>query len=217
MPEPDALALPAEFAPQGSPEWHAERLGCITASEFVKIVTPAKAEVSKSKTATQYIYEVAAEILTGQAIDRPVTHAMQWGHDHEAQAREVYEARRKCEVQQVGFVPYAPEPFVGGSPDGLVGDDGGIEIKCPENPAIHIAYKLDGMPAEKKPQVQGHLWLSGRQWWDFVSFHPWYTDVNEALSVQRFDRDEPYIARLEAAVFSAVDVLKNTLTLMREK
>jgi hypothetical protein len=217
--KPPALPQrPAEFAPQGSPEWHADRQGKITASEFKTIVTPVKCELSTSKKAQQYIREVASEILTGQAVERPTTKAMQWGHEYELMAREVYEARYKCTVEQVGFCPHPEEPLIGGSADGLVGREGGIEIKCPQNPAIHMGHKLDGMPAEHKPQVQGHLWLRHRKWWDFVSFHPWFTeDIHQALVAQRFERDEAYIEKLAEAVFAAVETLKQTLEEMRSK
>jgi hypothetical protein len=215
-PDAPVPADPTEAAPQGSAEWRAARLGKITASQFGKIVTPVRGQASTSKGACQYIREVAAEILTGRSVEQPVTRAMQWGIDHEQSARELYEALHKCDVQQVGFVHHPEEPFVGGSPDFLVGLDGGGEIKCPENPAIHIGYAIDGMPSEHTPQVQGGLWLTHRKWWDFVSYHPWFGDIKQALVIQRIERDEAYIERLEEAVFTAVEALKETLTRMRE-
>jgi len=89
--------------------------------------------------------------------------------------------------------------MVGGSPDGFVGDDGGVEIKCPFNAANHLAVFLDGMPEEHIGQIQGSMWISNRQWWDFVSFHP-NMPPGLDLYIQRIPRDQAYIDALEAEV-----------------
>lgn len=225
MTDHDAPALPAEFAAQGSPEWHAARLGKITGSEFAKIVTEATGAAKKPRrkgelmaaTAESYVYQCVGEILTGEPADVVVTKAMQWGTDNEPTARKNYELRTPCKVQQVGFVLHPEEPLVGCSPDGFVGDDGLIEIKCPFTTAKHVEYTVRGAPACYLPQVQGALWITHRKWCDFITFDPRVpTALFEAAHVvHRVLRDEVYIELLEEAVFAAVkyrnDILAHCL------
>ena len=190
---------------QHTPEWYAIRARP-TASNFSRLVTPAGKPAS---TATDY----AAEILAAHyGIRKPFfeTAAMATGTRLEPEARAMYELLTDNEVAQVGFVTYSDEPFAPGcSPDGLIGEDGGLEIKCPE-PWTHLATLLSGvMPDKHKPQVQGSMFVTGRKWWDFVSYCPGYEvdgeivslPVDKQIFITRVYRDDKYIAAIDAATF----------------
>jgi YqaJ-like viral recombinase domain len=159
---------------QLSPEWHALHLGRPTCSRFSKILTGGG---KLSAQADEYMNELAADILAPDPDEPPLTpnYAMNRGIRLEPEARRFYELEYRCEVTQVGFYTSDCGRF-GGSPDGLVGANGGLEMKCP-GAKQHIAIwrmQEDGprLPAEYKAQVHGHLWLTGRLWWDFLSYHP---------------------------------------------
>ena len=205
---------------QGSPAWHAARLGKITASRFADVMTQPRSKKAReagefSGSACTYMLDLAAEILTGQSQEHRTTAAEQWGLDHEPAARTLYERLMGCEVQRVGFIEHPLDAMIGGSPDGLVGDNGGVEIKCPFNPAIHLAYVLAGrLPKDHVAQVQGHMWITGRTWWDFVSYCPNFNgpgSLKLALWRLRVYRDLEFIGRLDEAVFAFRDRLLETL------
>lgn len=159
---------------QTTPEWWEARKGIPTASNFAKIITPAKRQYSLQ--ARKYAYELIAERtdpmppwVTGRG--RPVNAAMQNGTDTEPEARKFYSMQNDCDVQQVGFCLTDDLRF-GCSPDGLIGEDGGVEIKCPLL-ATHAEYLDSGkVPLEYMPQVHGSLIVTGRKWWDFLSYAP---------------------------------------------
>lgn len=165
---------------QYTPDWWEIRAGIPTGSGFDRIITPAKAQ--KSAGQRGYMCELAAD-LAGYHLpnfftnrdNRPKSHAMQVGTETEPEARRYYEMHRECEVQQVGFVTSDCNRF-GCSPDGLIDDSkdgaGGLELKCPEA-KTHLEWIIDGtLPAEYKPQVHGCLIVTGRPWWDFMSYVP---------------------------------------------
>jgi len=102
-------------------------------------------------------------------------------------------------VEQVGFIHHPTIAMCGGSPDGLVDDDGGVEIKAPFNSANHLQTFLTGVPNEHIPQIQGLMWITGRQWWDFVSYDP-RMPSNMALNVIRVNRDDSVISDISSAV-----------------
>lgn len=166
---------------QGSIEWHNDRLGMVTASRFKEIMTNGRGKDTMGQTAYSYMYDLVAELLTGQAQDKIDNRAIQWGHDNEPQARAMYSLLRDCRVYQVGFLKSLVFPGVGGSPDGLLDPPeedpevgpGGVEIKCPMSSRIHLGYlEFGGVPKDYQWQVQGLMWVTGRKWWDFVSFDP---------------------------------------------
>ena len=141
---------------QGSPEWDAIRIGLVTASNFKDATSKGKGS-APSKTRKDYMIKLVAERLTGFPAESYSNKAMERGSGTEQEAREYYEALNRLTVRQVGFI--ARDDDVGGSPDGLVGDDGMLEIKCPFS-TTHIKYILaDKMPAEYVKQVQGNLLL----------------------------------------------------------
>lgn len=186
---------------QGTPEWEAARIGIPTASRFDEILTPKTLKPSTS--ATKYRSQLLAEWLCGTSIDFSGNSGfMDRGKEMEPEARAWYEFSRKCEIDRVGFV-LRDDGETGGSPDGLVGVDGGIEIKCP---AIHthIGYLLEPatLVSDYRGQTQGYMYLTGRAWWDVISYHPDLPKV-----VQRIPRDEEYIAALDRALNVFIEYL----------
>lgn len=175
---------------QGSREWLALRLGIPTASRFSEIITPTG---KPSASADGYMHELLAERLIGQPMDSAESGFMQRGSQMEAEAVAWYELQRDVDVERVGFCLHEHGAF-GCSPDALVADDGGLEIKCPSAPN-HIGYMLEGFPKKYMPQVQGCMWITGRAWWDCLSYNP---ELPTALV--RIHRDEEYIDRLSEAV-----------------
>lgn len=190
----DPNAMPGE---QRSPEWLMERVGKATGSEFSEIMATRK---DKKESARRYNYrmELVIERLTGLPSDRYVSKYMEWGTEHEAAARMAYEARSGGIVMQPGFTNHPTVAMCGGSVDGLVDDDGIIEIKCPTT-FTHIETFLSGMDDDHKAQTQGYLWITGRQYCDFISFDPRLPHGLQ-LYVQRIQRDDDYIAELAAHV-----------------
>lgn len=155
--------------PQYSPEWWDARRGVPTSSEFSRIVTPAKGDYSKS--AEGYIAELIAEVHDPHygEVESYVSAAMKNGTMMEPEARAFYTFTRDASVTEVGFCVSDDGRF-GCSPDGLVGDDGGLELKSPEH-KTHVKYLLSGeIPNEYKPQVHASLIITGREWWDFMSY-----------------------------------------------
>ena len=155
---------------QGSREWIEARLGIPTASEFSRIVTPS-GKLSKSK--SEYVWELVAEWALGEpTVKFGGNDWTERGKVLEPEARKYYAFQRDLEPQTVGFVYRDEARMCGCSPDGLVGDDGLLEMKCPMPPK-HLQYLAgDTVPREHKTQVQGQLWVTGREWCDFMSYHP---------------------------------------------
>jgi hypothetical protein len=140
-----------------------------TASEFDKFITPTRGDYSKQ--ATDYAAKIVAKRLGVYVEDSP-NFWMDWGTEMEPNAKHAYTLQTGLEVTDVGFILPDGTDAYGGSPDGLVGDDGLIEIKCPK-PETLISYHASGeLPVKYKPQVQGLLFISGRKWCDFYAFHP---------------------------------------------
>lgn len=187
---------------QGTPEWHALRIRP-TASRFGDLVTPSG---KPSASATAYLAEILAAYY-GNPKPFFVTPAMEWGTATEDAARMRYELEEGADVTQTGIVLDREERFSPAcSPDGLVGDDGGIEIKCPET-WTHLQTILAGkIPAKHIAQTQGFLFVTGRDWIDFVSFDP-RLPAHLQYFCQRQFRDEKYIAALDAATYEAQERL----------
>lgn len=165
---------------QGTPEWFAARAGIPTASRFATVM--AKGE---GKTRAEYMRKLAGEIITGELAEGFTTPHMERGKLMEDEARETYAFINSVEPYQVGFIRSGDK---GASPDSLIGTDGGLEIKT-ALPHIQIdRLERDRLPPEHKAQVQGNLWISEREWWDFVSYWP-----RLPMLVTRVYRDEPYI------------------------
>ena len=159
------------------------------------------------KTRKAYMYQLAAEIITGECVETFSNSAMEWGTETEPMARAVYEFENNIETIEVGFIEV--NDYLGCSPDGLVFDDGGLEIKCPKTTTQIETYLSGKMPTMHKAQVQSSIWISEREWWDFVSFDP---RINGAASYfcQRIFRDENYINEMAIEV----DIFKEELIKM---
>ena len=191
---------------QNSPEWYAARLGIPTASRFKDVLAKGQGLTRK-----KYLYTLAGERLTGEPAESYSNEAMERGHALEAEARERYAFQRDAEPQLVGFMRRkVGEHWIGASPDALLGEEGLLEIKTK---APHLQLEcLDGgrLPPEHVAQVQGQLWVSGRQWADFVSYWP-----KLPLFVIRVERDDAYIATLSAEVMAFCDELEALTTKYR--
>jgi hypothetical protein len=180
---------------QRTPEWHADRLGKLTGSH----IDEATAKLAKGGwgvSRANYKANLVNERLTGVPTEYPVTKAMQDGIDREGDAITVYEFERNVVVELVGFIPHPRIPLAGCSPDGLVGENGIVSIKCPM-PATHQAtLKGASINGGYIKQFQWELACTGRQWCDFVSYQPLMpTDLQ--IDIRRVQRDDKLIEKLE--------------------
>ena len=183
-------------AEQRSEAWYSARLGRATASRFYDIIAGTKNGYAATR--KNYRAELVIERLSGQHIDTYQNAAMHWGVETEPLARTMYMLKTGNIASECGFYAHN-ELMAGASPDGLVGDDGSIEIKSP-NPATHIeTLMLGSIPNKYVAQVQGQLWMTGRKWCDFISFDPRLPE-NAQIFIQRIERDSDYIRMLEAEV-----------------
>lgn len=187
---------------QRTPEWHAERAGKWTGSKFVDVLARNKKTGEPLKCYHDLIWQVVTERMTEQATEGASGFALQWGSDVEPFAREAYELDTGDIVTESGFIVHPKYPFAGCSPDGLVSIDGGLEMKCPKSSIVHLQRFESGVPEEYVPQIQGCMWVTGRAWWDFVSYDPRQQERFRLLII-RVLRDEAFIANLEKCVLEA--------------
>lgn len=181
---------------QRSDDWFKARLGRATASRFSDCL--AKIKTGEAATRKAYRVDIVGERIEGVPAKTFFNEAMQWGIDNEPIARAAYELRTGDFVDECGFFQHHTL-MAGASPDGLVRDDGIIEIKCPQR-STHIEYLEKGeLPSKYKAQVQGQLWITGRSWADFVSFYPTFPEHLQ-LMIVRVERDEDYIATLQEGI-----------------
>jgi len=186
-----------ETCEQGSDEWLAMRLGKVTASRVKDVISKGRG-TAPSKSAETYMIELIAEVLTGQSKPFFENDAMRWGTETEPQARQMYEVNNGfVTVKEVAFVEFSDQ--VGISPDGLVGDKGLLEIKCPTTTTQIKRALSDDYSADYKAQIQMQLWVTQREWCDFVSFDP-RLDCGASYLQQRVYRDEKYIEEMAAKV-----------------
>jgi putative phage-type endonuclease len=181
---------------QQSEEWFAARVGKVTASRIGDVMARTKTGYSASR--ANYMAELIAERLSGQAAESFKSSAMQFGTDTEPQARQAYEFWRNVTVDECGFFPH-PKLASGASPDGLVGTDGLVEIKCP-NTATHLDTLL-GATVDKKYVLQMHWQMvcTDRQWCDFVSYDPRLPE-DYRIHIQRVERNAELIEEITAEV-----------------
>lgn len=193
---------------QGSPEWLALRLGKPTASEFDKIITPKKLEMSAS--ARAYAYRLVAETLLGYPVqDLGGLPWIQRGIELEPDAVRSYEFDTDIQTRPVGFIT-SDDGMIGASPDRLlVGVNGAVELKCP-SPATHIGYLIDGFGTDYMLQVQGQMLVGGFDFIDRYSFHPQLPPVRE-----RVLRDEKIIDALKAGLTQFIDMKEAMLAKVR--
>jgi hypothetical protein len=174
-------------------------LGCITPSRFGNMMSHGqKKDELWGKTAMSYAYELAMNREFGvYKPDLDGVMAIEHGNMYEIYAIQAYEERNITQITPVTEPMFHPElPYVCGEPDGLIGTDGLVEIKCPFNPLNHLSNLLDAsQDKDYRYQTQGYLWITGRKWYDFVSYSPEYPEPYH-LAVHRFERDEAIITEL---------------------
>lgn len=196
---------------QRTPEWFKERSGKFTGSRFADVLSRNKRTGAPNKAYHDLIWQIVVERLTGVPTEGPNGFALQWGQDVEPYAREAYELETGLVVSQTGFIIHPEFEFVGCSPDGLIGKDGGLEMKCPKSSEIHLERFLSGIPEEYIPQVHGSMWVTGREWWDFVSYDPRMPEQLRMFRI-RINRDEKYIQTLSLAVQEAEELVKERIS-----
>lgn len=199
---------------QRTPEWFAHRAGRVTASRIADVM--AKTKTGPGAARKNYAADLVAERLSGECREGFSNAAMQWGTEMEPQARAAYEFLHDASVSEVGFIDHPALRMAGCSPDGLVGDDGMVEIKCP-NTATHIETLLSGTYDGKYlKQMQFQLACSGRAWCDFVSYDP-RLPAEMQLFVKRVDRDGAAIVDIERAVGEFLAEVDETVSALRTR
>lgn len=207
----------AEAAPLS--DWQRARLGKITASRF-GLVKKLKAG-QWGETALSYLYDLIGEHLTGQPSQTFTGNdATEWGNEYEAAALEAYTKRTGRKIRQTQTFLQHPElKFVGGTPDGLVGERGIVEVKCPYSFKNHLRTVINReVPDEYAAQVHGHLWLSGRDWCDFVSYDPRIPKNHPArLVIVRVERNPMILNDLSNTIGEFHDLLLQKLAALKVK
>jgi putative phage-type endonuclease len=197
---------------QRTAEWFAARLGKATASKIADIIATTKSGPSASR--KNYAAQLVAERLTGVPAETFTNGAMQWGTDTEAEARDAYRQHTLNEVKECGFIDHPTIAMSGASPDGLIGDDGLLELKCP-NTATHIETLLGkAVPSKYVTQMMWQMACTGRQWCDFASYDP-RLPQSMRLFVIKLHRDDAMIAELEQAVVKFLNEVEETVGQLR--
>lgn len=179
--------------------WYQLKTGRFSASTFSKLMGK-----KTNKGYTDEIYRIACEKITGERVEGYQNDAMRRGIELEPEARLWYETEKNVFVKEVGFIEV--DEWVGVSPDGLIGIDGMLEIKCPLQ-HTHLEYLLEEkLPSVYKYQVQGQLWVAQREWCDFVSYHPKMKKL-----IIRVERDESIINELKSSVLEAIDEVQQII------
>ncbi|MFN4296756.1 MAG: lambda exonuclease family protein [Brevundimonas sp.] len=182
---------------QGSDAWHDARRGKVTASRVADVIAKTKSGYAASR--ANYLAELLCERLTGDTAPSFMNDAMRWGTEKEPEARAAYAFRTDAEVEQIAFVDHPRISMAGASPDGLIGTDGLLEIKCPQT-STHLETLASGKPAAKYvTQMQWQLACTGRDWCDFVSYDPRLPE-NLRFFLTRIPRDDAFIEATEAEV-----------------
>lgn len=187
---------------QGSDLWHEIRLGKVTASKMSDVLSKGRGN-ALSKTSETYMMELLAEKITGKAKPFYENEAMRWGTETEPQARSMYEVNNDfVSVEEVAFIEH--NEFIGVSPDGLIGCNGMLEIKCPTTITQVKRALSDDYSLDYKAQIQMQLWVAEREWCDFLSFDP-RIEFAAGYLQQRVYRDEEYIKVMQEKTYSFVD------------
>ncbi len=196
---------------QRSEEWFQARLGKVTASRVADVLAKIKSGESASR--RNYKIQLVSERLTGEKQETYINQAMQDGIDREFYARERY-VQQHGEVEEVGFIQH-PTLEAGASPDGLVGDDGLIEIKCPLGTTHTETLMTQEVPSKYIPQIQFQLLCTGRKWCDFISYNPMFPEHLQ-LFVRRVFADKEYQAELEVEVSKFLDEVNDVINKLKE-
>jgi putative phage-type endonuclease len=198
---------------QGSDAWFAQRLGKVTASRVADVIAKTKTGYSTSR--DNYMAQLVCERMTNTVAESFTNSAMQWGTETEPLARAAYEAHADVLVDEVAMITHPTIEAAGASPDGLVGDDGQLEIKAPQT-ATHIDTLLtQTVPGKYITQMQWQMACTGRKWCDFVSFDP-RLPTELQLFVKRVPRDDAYIQMLEKEVIQFLTELDGKIKKLNE-
>ena len=198
---------------QRSDEWFAARLGKVTASRVADVI--AKTKTGPSASRENYSTQLVLERLTNKQADSYTNAAMQWGTETEPMARQAYELKRGLFVNETGFVDHPTIEMSGASPDGLVGTDGLIEVKCP-NSATHMETMLtQKVPAKYIPQMMWQMACTGRNWCDFVSYDPRFPE-NLQIFIERVEYDPTYVRMLELEITQFLDEVTKKVEILRK-
>jgi putative phage-type endonuclease len=189
---------------QQTPEWFADRLGKVTASRLADVM--AKTKTGYSATRANYMTQLVLERVTNTRAESYSNAAMQWGNEQEPFARAAYEAHTGQMVEEVGFIQHPDIEYAGASPDGLVGDDGMVEIKCPSSSTAlecWLIHAQGGNPVDAKyyAQMQWQMRCAGRSWCDYVVFDP-RMPAKAQLFVFRVQRNEDFLTMAEDEVIT---------------
>lgn len=204
---------------QRTEEWFQQRLGKVTASRISDVIAKTKTGVSTSR--QNYLIQLVSERLTGKKGDSYVNQAMLDGIEREDAARSLYMLNKDVDVTEVGFFDHPVIKNSGASPDGAVNAEekgkyaGLIEIKCPIETTHTNTLMSKSVPSKYIPQMQWQLACTGAKWVDFVSYNPNFP-VELQLFVSRVDRDDAYIAELEAEVIKFLDEVDQTIIKLKE-
>lgn len=194
---------------QGDNEWLAARVGRVTASEMHNLVTP-KFKIKTGDGPTTYLYRKLAEAYRGCPLPGFSSWATEQGQELEDEARKWYafEFGDQEKIRNYGFIEH-DDGRCGCSPDALLGDDGGLELKCPE-PPNHVRYLIDGeLPEDYAAQVHMSLYVTGRHWWKFVSYRRKFPEF--VLKVERDEKICAVIAEALASFYSRFDAAMQKL------
>lgn len=193
--------------------WMAKRSGKITCSRFGDLMASGRKK-DDVFSAAGYAYlrlKIAERLGSYHTVSAA---SMAWGNDNEAEAIQRYSSRQDVSVESAPFTFFELNEDIGGTPDGLIGNDGCLEVKCPFNPAVHINTLLTNtIPSDYQWQVIGHLLVTGRKWCDFVSFDPRIIGPKK-LFVKRYERDEKEIETLLTRLTLGVEWIKETMAKM---
>lgn len=198
---------------QGTPEWFQNRLGKVTASRVADVMAKTKSGYAASR--ENYMAQLICEILTGHREESFTNAAMAWGVEQEPFARAAYESKKDVLVDEVGFVPHPKIEGAGASPDGLVGDIGLIEIKCPNtNTAIDAWIKFaegkNPVAGKYNAQMQMQMACTGRNWCDYIIYDPRMPE-NAQLFMVRVDRDDDFIAEMESEIKKFIEEMNEKI------
>lgn len=195
---------------QGTPEWHASRLGVITASRASDLIATGRGGKGYGKARDSYLLELVAEVATGQAKDQGQFKQAEWGHEYENHARQIFGFHVGVPCNEVTFI-YADESMrYGCSPDGIADDHSGIEIKCPFTTQVYLDFLLNGeIKPEYIDQVQFSMFVTGLPYWHFANYDP-RMKVNSFHAIT-IERDEAKMRQFEDAVGEMIHDIDSAL------
>ena len=212
-----SLELPSTWpglmatAEQRTDEWFAARLGKVTASRVADVIAKTKTGYSTSR--ENYMAQLVVERMTQKPTESYSNAAMQWGTDQEPFARAAYELAKDVMVEEVGFVPHPNIPMAGASPDGFVGVNGLVEIKCPNTATMIETLLTKKCPQKYFTQIQFQLACTDRVFCDYVVFDP-RMPKHLQLFVTRIERDEDYIAHIEDEIQTFLEEVDHKVKLL---